>query len=37
MEFEQEYYEIAKQRIEDAVPVDEVAQDPENPLVEALY
>jgi site-specific DNA-methyltransferase (adenine-specific) len=37
MEFEQEYYEIAKQRIEDAMPVEEVAQEPQNPLLEALY
>lgn len=37
MEFEQEYYEIAKQRIEGVVPVKEVAQDPQNPLMDALY
>jgi site-specific DNA-methyltransferase (adenine-specific) len=37
MEFEQEYYEIAKQRIEDAVPVEEVVQKFHNPLADALY
>jgi hypothetical protein len=32
-----EYYKIAKERIESTVPVQEVAQDPQNPLLEALY
>ena len=34
---DQEYYEIAKKRIEDAVPVEEVGQGASNPLVDALY
>ena len=37
IEMDQKYYEIAKQRIEDSVPVEEVAQNPQNPLLEALY
>ena len=37
IEMDQEYYEIAKKRIEDAVPVEEVVQDASNPLVDALY
>ena len=35
-EREEEYYEIARQRIEGAVPVQEVAQEPFNPLLAAL-
>jgi len=37
IEMDQKYYEIAKQRIEFTVPVEEVAQDAQNPLLEALY
>jgi site-specific DNA-methyltransferase (adenine-specific) len=37
IEMDQTYYEIAKQRIEDAVPVVEVDQSASNPLVDALY
>jgi site-specific DNA-methyltransferase (adenine-specific) len=37
IEMDQEYYEIAKQRIEDAVPVVEVDQGAPNPLLDALY
>ena len=37
IEQEKEYYEIAKQRIEDAVPVEEVVQKFHNPLADALY
>ena len=37
IEMDQEYYEIAKKRIEDAVPVEEVDQGASNPLVDALY
>ena len=37
IEMDQEYYEIAKKRIEDAVPVVEVDQSASNPLVDALY
>jgi site-specific DNA-methyltransferase (adenine-specific) len=37
IEMDQEYYEIAKKRIEGAVPVDQVDQSASNPLVDALY
>ena len=37
IEMDQTYYEIAKKRIEDAVPVAEVDQPASNPLVDALY
>jgi site-specific DNA-methyltransferase (adenine-specific) len=37
IEMDQQYYEIAKKRIEDAVPVVEVDQEAHNPLVNALY
>jgi DNA modification methylase len=37
IEMDSEYYKIAKERIESTVPVQEVAQDPQNPLLEALY
>ena len=37
IEMDQKYYEIAKQRIESAVPLEELAQDPQNPLMDALY
>lgn len=37
IEMDQKYYDYAKQRIEGAVPVQEVAQDGSNPLLEALY
>ena len=37
MEFNNEYYKIAEQRINEAVPVEEVAQAPSNPLQDALY
>lgn len=37
IEMDEKYYAYAKQRIESAVPVSKVAQDPQNPLVDALY
>jgi site-specific DNA-methyltransferase (adenine-specific) len=37
IEMDQTYYEIAKKRIEGAVPVAEVDQPASNPLVDALY
>ena len=37
IEMDSNYYEIAKERIESAVPVDEVSQGTQNPLEEALY
>ena len=37
IEMDQKYYDYAKKRIEDAVPVQKVAQDPQNPLMDALY
>ena len=36
MEFDKDYYNIAKDRIESTVPVDELPQEPSNPLVNAL-
>jgi site-specific DNA-methyltransferase (adenine-specific) len=36
IEMDPQYYEIAKQRIESAVPLQEPAQDPDNPLLDAL-
>jgi site-specific DNA-methyltransferase (adenine-specific) len=37
IEMDLEYYKIAKERIETTVPVQEVAQDPQNPLLDALH
>lgn len=37
MESDLEYYQIAKDRIESTVPVEEVSQENSNPLVSALY
>ena len=37
IEYVQEYFKVAQERIENAMPVQEVAQDPQNPLVDALY
>jgi DNA modification methylase len=37
IEMDEEYYKIAKERIESAVPVAEVAQQTSNALVDALY
>ena len=37
IEREQKYFMIAKERIESAVPVDELVQEARNPLVDALY
>lgn len=37
IEMDQKYYDYAKKRIEDAVPVQKVAQDLQNPLMDALY
>lgn len=37
IEMDSKYYEIAKERIESTVPVEEVAQGTKNPLLEALY
>jgi site-specific DNA-methyltransferase (adenine-specific) len=36
IEMDPQYYEIAKERIESAVPLQEPAQDPDNPLLDAL-
>jgi site-specific DNA-methyltransferase (adenine-specific) len=37
IEMDEEYYRIAKERIENAVPVEELTQNPSNPLEDALY
>ena len=37
IEMDKNYYKIAKERIESAVPLEELAQDPQNPLLDALY
>lgn len=37
IEMDENYYKIAEERIKNAVPVQEVAQDPQNPLLDALY
>jgi site-specific DNA-methyltransferase (adenine-specific) len=37
MESDEKYFAIAEQRINDAVPVEEVAQEGCNPLLDALY
>ena len=37
IEMDEQYYKIAKERIESAVPVEEVVQHASNPLVDALY
>ena len=37
IEMDSEYYKLAKQRIESTVPVQEVVQDLQNPLLDALY
>lgn len=37
IEMDQKYYQAAKERIEIAVPPEELAQDPQNPLMDALY
>jgi site-specific DNA-methyltransferase (adenine-specific) len=37
IEMDSEYYKISKERIETTVPVEEVAQGTQNPLVDALY
>lgn len=36
IEMDPQYYEIAKERIERSVPLQELAQDPSNPLLDAL-
>ena len=37
IELDQAYYEIAKNRIESAVPVEKVSENTSNPLTDALY
>jgi DNA modification methylase len=37
IESDLDYYQIAKERIESAVPLEKLAQDPQNPLLDALY
>jgi site-specific DNA-methyltransferase (adenine-specific) len=37
IEMDEEYYRIAKERIENSVPVEELTQNPSNPLEDALY
>ena len=37
IEMDKTYYEYAKERIKNAVPVEEVVQEAQNPLVDALY
>jgi site-specific DNA-methyltransferase (adenine-specific) len=37
IEMDENYYKIAEERIKNAVPVQEVAQDPSTPLLDALY
>jgi site-specific DNA-methyltransferase (adenine-specific) len=37
IEMDEEYYGIAKERIENSVPVEELTQNPSNPLEDALY
>lgn len=37
IEMDQKYYQAAKERIESAVSLEELAQDPQNPLLDALY
>jgi len=37
IEMDENYYKIAEERIKNAVPVEEAAQDPQNSLLDALY
>ena len=37
IEMDENYYKIAEERIRSAVPLEELAQDPQNPLLDALY
>jgi site-specific DNA-methyltransferase (adenine-specific) len=37
IEMDEEYYRIAKERIENSAPVEELTQNPSNPLEDALY
>ena len=37
IEIDENYYKIAEERIKNAVPVEEAAQDPQNSLLDALY
>ena len=37
IEMDENYYKIAEERIKNAVPVEEAAQDPSTPLLDALY
>lgn len=37
IEMDEEYYKIAEERIKNAVPPEQLAQDPQNPLMDALY
>lgn len=37
IEMDENYYKVAEERIKNAVPLQELAQDPSNPLMDALY
>jgi len=37
IEMDENYYKIAEERIKNAVPLEELAQDPQNSLIDALY
>ena len=37
IEMDENYYKVAEERIKNAVPLQELAQDPQNPLLDALY
>jgi site-specific DNA-methyltransferase (adenine-specific) len=37
IEMDLDYYQISEKRIKNTVTVEKVAQDPQNPLVDALY
>ena len=37
IEMDENYYKIAEDRIKNAVPLQQLAQDPSNPLITALY
>lgn len=37
IELDERYYQAAKNRIENVVPLEKLAQDPQNPLLDALY
>ena len=37
IEMDENYYKISEERIKNAVPPQQLAQDPSNPLLDALY